>query len=124
MFDNKKAAIGATMTWVVATIIILFVVVFFIYASYEIAKDKHLLGFDKFIQKKEASGTGAEQTLLALLQTEINEMSIQGYITNDRYSEVEAEVNLILDELKFDGEAVVYTQNKKISLDVDGLEVE
>ena len=40
MFDNKKAQIGETLTWVVATLIIIFVLIIFIYASVLMSKVK------------------------------------------------------------------------------------
>ena len=125
MSDNKKATIGATMTWVIATMIILFVIIFFIYASYSIAKEEKLLGFDRVIQEKKNSNVDAEQTLLAILQTEIDGLEIRGYISQGRYSEIKNQVDLILEELELDGsKALVYIGDKKVVFDDGVLEVE
>lgn len=40
MFRNKKAQIGETLTWVVATLIIIFILIVFIYASVLMSKVK------------------------------------------------------------------------------------
>jgi len=122
---NKKATIGATMTWVVATIIILFIIIFFIYASYYIAKEKGVLGFEGFIQEKENSGIVSEQSLLAVLQTEIKGRMVIDYILQGEYSEVEEDVSLFLGEFDFeDSESIVYFKGKKIILREGSLIVE
>ena len=71
------------MTWVVATIIILFVIIIFIYASKVLADKKNL---------KFSSGTNlvvqsavVEESLLSLLQTEINGKSIQQIFIDDEF---------------------------------------
>ena len=42
MLNNKKAQIGETMTWIVATLIIIVIMGIFIYASTLLAKTKSL----------------------------------------------------------------------------------
>ncbi len=121
MFRQKKAAIGATMTWVVATIIILFAVILFVTASYGIAKERGVLDFSG----KEISNINAEQSLLALLQTEINGMEVRGYVSQGRYPEIKKDVDFILDNLELDDlRAEVYVGNRKVVLDDGNLEVE
>jgi len=122
MFD-KKGAISATMTWVVATIVILFVVIFFIYSSYVVAKEKEVLNFELLVLKFKTSGVDAEQVMLALLQTEFGGISVKEHILNGEYSVVENNVNLVLDKLEFSGKAEVYVGNKKVVLDSGSLEV-
>lgn len=74
---DKKAAIGAAMTWVVATLIILLAIVLFVYSSYAIAKQRGLLGFDLIDLEKSDSYIDSEQTLLALMNTEIEGQSVK-----------------------------------------------
>jgi len=83
---NKKAAIGAAMTWVVATLIILLAVVLFVYSSYAIAKQRGLLGFDLIELEKSDSYIDSEQTLLALMQTEIGGKSVKQSIIDGDFN--------------------------------------
>jgi len=46
---NKKAQIGETMTWVIATIIIVIVLIFFIYASSFLAQKNKKVEVSKFL---------------------------------------------------------------------------
>jgi len=47
MFDNRKAQIGETMTWVVATIIIIAVLIISIYAASLLANTKVIIPYQK-----------------------------------------------------------------------------
>jgi hypothetical protein len=42
ILDNKRAQVGETLTWIIASIIILVVLVVFIYASVGLAKTKNI----------------------------------------------------------------------------------
>ena len=80
---NKKATIGATMTWVVATIIIFLLIVIFMYASFVLAKDKNFFGPVSGIfpsVRLKLTEVYKEQTLLALLNTEFDGMSFEHYL--------------------------------------------
>jgi len=137
----KKAAIGATMTWVVATIIILIIVILFIYFSYALAKEKKILGFDPFVQEiEQSSSIESEQILLALLETELEGKKIKNYILTSNYEVLEEKINSILSkmpdnnwamyvydrdniikinaisELRKTKSSIVYVGNKKIKL--------
>jgi len=122
---NKKAAIGAAMTWVVATFIILFVVILFIYASNIMAKEKDLKSLDISILKGEGVvGMSSEQVLLSLLKTKIGIRSVSNYIFQDEYLDVQGSVENILSGLmELKGKAVVYIGDKKVELDGNELEV-
>ncbi len=141
--ESKKAAIGATMTWVVATIIILVVVIIFIYSSYALAKEKKILGFDPFVQEiEQSSSIESEQILLALLETELEGKGkkIKNYILTSNYEGLEEKINSILSKMPdnnwamyiYDGDniikinaiselrktksSIVYVGNKKVKL--------
>lgn len=90
---SKKADIGATMTWIVATIIILFVIIFFVYATktFVISADikDFLKNFWKSSEKSSFSSVKSEQMLLALLETKIN-----GKILTEHLNEEDWEKNL------------------------------
>lgn len=58
---NKKAQIGETMTWVIATIIIIAILVFSIYASSLLAKTKKTI----FYKDKRESDLIMEKSLFA-----------------------------------------------------------
>ncbi len=82
-FQNKKATIGATMTWIVATIIILLVIIIFVYLSTTFFAYKKLENLDPFVQTNEQSSEiDSEQILLALMQTEIDGTTIKELIIN------------------------------------------
>lgn len=73
---SKKAAIGATTTWVVATIIILLVIIIFVYATKTLAGSewaKDILKEQDSVKiTKSSSGVDSEQMLLALLNTKVD----------------------------------------------------
>lgn len=133
---NKKAAIGAAMTWVVATLIILLAIVLFVYSSYAIAKQRGLLGFDLVDLEKQDTYIESQQTLLALMDTEIGGKSIrQSILDGDIIKEdleallqnlPEDDWSLYIDDLKINEPvskdffetktAVVFIGNKKVKL--------
>ena len=107
--ENKKAAIGATMTWVVATIIIVVVVIVFIYSSYVLAKEKKILGFNPFVQEiEQSSSIESEQTLLALLETDLNGKKIKNYISEKDYEAIKDKISSILNKMP---NTVIYDTN-------------
>ena len=124
-FSNKRASIGAAMTWVVATFIIFFLVILFIYSSYTMAKEKEIKELDIFVLDSGKSvGMDVEQTLLALLKTKIGQRSVGNYISQGRYEEVKSFVKSTLNELpELKGSSVVYVGNKKVELKDNSLEV-
>ena len=92
--NEKKAAIGATMTWVVATIIIVVVVIVFIYSSYVLAKEKKILGFNPFVQEiEQSSSMESEQILLALLETDLNDKKIREYVLEGDYGPIKDKIS-------------------------------
>jgi hypothetical protein len=117
---GKKATIGATMTWIVATIIILVVIVLFVYASFVSAKQG---GLFKPIQgifpsyRYKLTSVSDEQMLLALLETKTGEMKIKNYLISEDYKELEKIVKPILDKFPRDHEGNwvfrVYEGDKK-----------
>lgn len=98
MYKNKKATIGATMTWVVATIIVLFVIIIFVYAS-----KVQSLGSIKgsFYTRHKLTEINKEQMLLALLKTEIDDKKVEDYIILEDYKGLEKKIKPILE--KFPG---------------------
>jgi len=80
--ENKKATVGATMTWVVATIIILFVIMIFIYVAFAFKGErevKNVLSSSEdvdFGESKAVDGVDAQQMLFALSKTKLNGVSI------------------------------------------------
>ena len=123
---DKKGAVGAAMTWVVATFIILFLLILFIYSSYAMAKEREIKKSDGFIlENKKVIGMDSEQILLALLKTRVGEITISNYIFQGDYEEVESSVKSILNELpELKGKAIVYIGDKKVELNKNSLEVE
>ena len=85
---NKKAAIGATMTWIVATIIILFVIILFVYGtklfvtSEEIRRSFWVKGN---LVRETILSAESEQMLLALLETKIDGKSVKDHLSEENY---------------------------------------
>tara|TARA_Y100000034_G_scaffold119917_1_gene162189 strand:- start:46 stop:576 length:531 start_codon:yes stop_codon:yes gene_type:complete len=80
---NKSATIGATMTWIIAILIIFVVMIFFIYASTALSlkrkisvKSISIKGEEKF------PSLDSEQMLLALLETQIEGGKVKDIIKN------------------------------------------
>lgn len=48
MFANKKAQIGETMTWIVATIVIVVILIISIYISSLLGETKNIVSYDDF----------------------------------------------------------------------------
>ena len=99
---NKKAAIGATMTWIVATIIILFVIILFVYGAGVFAKESWSAGLSS---EYKATDVSKEQMLLALLETEveggIDGAKVKNYLLLDKkdYEKLlEKEIKPIIEE--------------------------
>ena len=112
---DKRGAIGAAMTWVVATFIILFMVILFVYSSYILAKEKGLVV--SVFEDEKVSGADSEQILLALLSKKIGTRSVRNYIFQGEYEEIRSSVESLLNELpELKGEAEVYLGDKKIIL--------
>ena len=122
---NRRGAIGAAITWVVATFIILFLVVLFIYSSYALAQEKKIANLDVFVlDSRKIAGMDSGQTLLALLKTRIGERSVSNYIFQGDYNDVKSSVESILNELpELDDGAIVYIGDKKVELNGNSLEV-
>ena len=106
------------MTWVVATIILLVVTIFFIYSSYILAEEKEMLGFELFVQEVEQSSSiQSEQILLALLETELEGKKIKDYIINRDYNLLEEKINPILSKIRDDNWAMyIYDGNEVIKI--------
>ncbi len=102
---NKKAAIGATMTWIVATIIILFVIILFVYASGFLAGSEAFKEWFKIkdnLMEETISSVESEQILLALLQTEVDGKSVKEHIEdkgNFKEEVLKKELNPILEKI-------------------------
>jgi len=120
--SNKKATIGATITWTVATIIILLVIIMFIYSSYILAKEKDLIeGVD--LKLSSESDAGARETLFAILNTKINGETVRDSIIKDKDYEPSESVKAITGRIKIQGKSFVYFGDRKVVLDNGGLSV-
>jgi hypothetical protein len=95
----QKASAGATMTWVVATIIILVLITVFIYASFVMAKAKGGSNGGAVASTYLLRETPTQQTLLALLETDTGEMKIKDYIISEDYKNLEQKLKPILEKL-------------------------
>lgn len=112
---NKKAAIGAAMTWVVATIIILLVIIVFVYASWVLS-----VGRSKGGSMASVTDSTKEQMLLALLETEIDGKNVKEHIESDEvdWKKLEQKIKPIIEKfpkllpLKGDWVFIVYEGNK------------
>lgn len=94
LLKNKRAQVGETLTWIVATIIIIFILLIFIYASVALGKAKAInpkkvkfkdLGEDG---KKEITWIEAK-TILAKQINSQNENSIDNWINQNQIEQNE-----------------------------------
>ena len=83
---NKRAQIGETMTWVVATIIIIFLLVVSIFISGGSDRAKKIVGLDKIIDFPPGIDESLDKSLFSYLLTE----EIQGKI----FEKIKEEGNL------------------------------
>lgn len=94
---NKKAQLGETLTWIVATLVILGVLLIFIYASLVLAKAKSL----NSIKVKEHVGTllGEDadwikaKSEMALIRNPENQEKILEWINDQRIQADEEEIS-------------------------------
>jgi len=81
---NKKGQIGTTLTWFVAFLIIFFIMMIFISASFVISSRKKVSYGDDYIGiGEETRGLKAQRSLMNLLNSKINKMSFDDYIKNN-----------------------------------------
>ena len=92
MIKTKKATIGATMTWVVATIIILFVMIVFVYTSVALFGKGELKPILSIKGGQISSSADSEQMLLDLLHKKIGDKEVKEII-------IEGEEGLIKTDL-------------------------
>lgn len=97
---RNRGQAGETMTWVVATIIILFATFIFIFATGAIAESKGIK-HQSFLIEQYTSGEGVRETLFALLNSKIEgEESIKDIIIKKDYGQVSSRVENILKEFE------------------------
>ncbi len=113
------------MTWVVATFIILFIVILFIYVSNAMAKERDLKSSEiSVLESNEVAGMSSEQVLLGILKTSVGDRSIRNYISQGEYAGISSVVDGILSDVgELDGSVVAYVGNKKVELKGNSLEV-
>ncbi|MEK6832511.1 MAG: hypothetical protein AABY32_00560 [Nanoarchaeota archaeon] len=81
--NNKKAQIGESITWVIATIILIVVLIIFIYASIALAKTKSLK-FDTKADSEDSVDWINAKTQMAYLINENNKNKIEAWISQDK----------------------------------------
>ena len=120
MNKTRKASIGATLTWVIATIIILVVVVVFVYLT-EIIFVEQTIG--KLIYSEERInyfGVDASQSLFAFLKTDFDGKNVQDYIQDKNYISIKENINQLLISLpendfkKFLGYSLIIDDDEEI----------
>ena len=126
---NKQGAIGAATTWIVATIIILFVIILFVYGSYILTKEKQIKGAKFPVFGGNIFYSGSEQMLFAILKTEINGRTAKDLILAGEYNETEANIRSILEKISNSNEnwnLYIYENEeavKKIKMNLETLDV-
>lgn len=80
MLSNKKAQIGETITWVVATLIIIFILVSSVYIAILLGKTKSIESFDS--KKTEDVSLTELQTLQAYELNSENKIQIENWVNN------------------------------------------
>lgn len=99
---SKKAQIGQTMTWVVATLVILLILFLFISAAGSDKIYSKVLGAGHFIEDK-GSAFASQQTLFAVLSKETESQTIKDIISSQDYEKTRIEIQKILDKFEEDG---------------------
>jgi hypothetical protein len=97
--QSRHASIGATMTWIVATIIILIVILIFIYASTVLAVRRNLFSIDSPDSVRRLRDIQTQQTLLALLETDLDGAKIESYVTNEDYNTLQIKLGALLNKI-------------------------
>jgi len=94
MLDNKRGAIGDTLTWIVATIIIIVILIFGIFIAGGSDLAKEIFGLNKNVKYSPSSDTIAQKSLHAYLLTPYQEKPEQ------EQEEEEKEKEIIYDTIK------------------------
>ena len=101
---NKKAQIGETTTWIVATIVILVFVFLFIFASGLMAVAKPTLSLDADNAKEDHI---TQEMLFSILRYEADGREMIDYLAeakdNGNYKEFESFVEILLERFEADG---------------------
>lgn len=90
------------MTWIVATIIILFVIILFVYGTKVFVTSesfKKLASAENKLERKSIFSVDSEQMLLALLETKIEDKIVKDYLLNKEFDVLEPKIKPILDKL-------------------------
>lgn len=102
LIKNKKAQVGETMTWIVATVIILVVMFLFIFAVSLISPNKEaMFGLGNMV-KDEGSILADQQITFAVQEKQVNGVSIKDMINQDE-EKAKQEIEKILGEFKENG---------------------
>jgi len=112
---NKRAQVGQTMTWMVATIIILLILGLFIFASGSEGFRK-MIGAGSEIKDK-GSVLINQQTLFALLSK--NNSEIKTLIEGDNFEQVKEKIAIVLDEFEEKGVECSFSGRKGINTITD-----
>lgn len=88
---NKKATIGATTTWIVATIIIIVLCVIFIYIVSSLGFVSSLFGSSSYSDKSQPE---LRESLFAIMKTQINGAQLGNLIANDASREKEEQAKV------------------------------
>jgi len=86
MLDNRRAQVGESITWVVATIILIIILIVFIYASIALAKTKSLK-LDSKADSEDSLDWINSKTQIAYSINENNKDKIGEWISQGRKNE-------------------------------------
>lgn len=107
---NKKAQIGQTMTWSVATIIIIFILGIFVFAA---SSNNFLKLFGAGSEVPDSGSSFAEQQMVfAILDKD--DGKIKTLIEQEKWDEAEQGIKVILDGWKSDGLVCSFSVSKGV----------
>jgi hypothetical protein len=114
---DKRGQVGETMTWVVATLIIILIIVFYLFVVNTIAKTK-VSGLD--LSKNQEYDRATQESLFALLSYKENWNSVYEMINDGDYGSAKLIVENVLSKYYENGvvcDFYVYSNGEKISVE-------
>ena len=111
---HKRGQVGQTMTWMVATIIILVLAFIFVYITGALASVKSVIGLDVEYLSNEDTGIGTQQMLFAILEKDVG-----GLIKVGDFASVSTNVRDILSDFENEGVECNFVIEGKVNLGDD-----
>ena len=113
---NRRGQIAQTMTWTVATFIVIILSFIFVFVTGSLAAKKGVLGLDIDYISNEDSGVGTQQMLFAILEKNVGGGKISNLIASGDLSSVSIGVKGILADFESKGVKCNFIIDGKVNL--------